>query len=98
MIWRVLYNSIAVPLLWLGFHLYALVSAKARRAFAGRRDLFAQIEAQLKNVPAGARKVWFHSSSMGEFEQAKPIIAALKEKHPDVAVVAPRARRPIGRL
>jgi 3-deoxy-D-manno-octulosonic-acid transferase len=87
MIWRIIYNSIAVPLLWAGFHLYALVSAKARRAFAGRAGLFDQLEAQMRNIPAGARRVWFHSSSMGEFEQAKPIIAELKVRHPEIAVI-----------
>ncbi|HLF20021.1 MAG TPA: glycosyltransferase N-terminal domain-containing protein, partial [Bacteroidota bacterium] len=33
------------------------------------------------------RRVWFHSSSMGEFEQAKPIIAALRRRHKDIDII-----------
>ncbi len=31
--------------------------------------------------------MWFHSSSMGEFEQAKPIIAALRERYADIDII-----------
>ena len=34
------------------------------------------------------QRLWFHSSSLGEFEQAKPIIAAIKRLHPDVNIIA----------
>ena len=33
-------------------------------------------------------RLWFHSSSLGEFEQAKPIIAAIKRSRPDVGIIA----------
>jgi len=32
--------------------------------------------------------LWVHASSMGEFEQAKPIIEALKQERPDLAIIA----------
>jgi 3-deoxy-D-manno-octulosonic-acid transferase len=35
----------------------------------------------------GARCAWVHVSSMGEFEQAKPLIEALKERVPDLCLV-----------
>lgn len=31
--------------------------------------------------------IWFHAASMGEFEQAKPIIEMIKEKHPDIYII-----------
>ncbi len=34
----------------------------------------------------GERPVWFHVASVGEFEQARPIVTALAEAHPDVGV------------
>ncbi len=34
------------------------------------------------------RRLWVHASSMGEFEQAKPIIEALKREDPGIAVIA----------
>ena len=30
--------------------------------------------------------VWFHAASLGEFEQGRPVIEALKKEHPDIKV------------
>jgi 3-deoxy-D-manno-octulosonic-acid transferase len=86
MIWRVLYNSLFIPLGWLAFQIFGLVNDKARRGIAGRRGLFERLEAKLAGWRAGAPRVWFHAASMGEFEQAKPIISMLKANRPDVLV------------
>jgi 3-deoxy-D-manno-octulosonic-acid transferase len=32
-------------------------------------------------------RIWFHSASMGEFEQAKPIIEKIKKMHPDIVII-----------
>jgi 3-deoxy-D-manno-octulosonic-acid transferase len=92
-IWRLLYNSLFVPAGWAGFQLYGLVNRKAGRGIAGRRDLFRKIEARIGGAGGGARpwdspgpRVWFHASSMGEFEQAKPIISMLRQRRPGVKV------------
>ncbi len=43
---------------------------------------------QIKLIPKDySTKVWFHASSMGEFEQAKPIIEILKRLRPDVKII-----------
>ena len=41
----------------------------------------------IRNNPSRQR-LWVHASSMGEFEQAKPIIEALRRRMPDLVVVA----------
>lgn len=33
------------------------------------------------------KRIWFHASSMGEFEQAKPIIENLKSEMPDLCII-----------
>jgi 3-deoxy-D-manno-octulosonic-acid transferase len=33
------------------------------------------------------KKTWFHAASVGEFEQAKPIIETLKSKFPDLQII-----------
>ncbi|HLF14098.1 MAG TPA: glycosyltransferase N-terminal domain-containing protein [Bacteroidota bacterium] len=86
MIWRLLYNSLFVPLGWLGFQLYGLVNDKARRGIAGRRGLLDRVGKRVAGWKNSAPRVWFHASSMGEFEQAKPIISMLKQQRPDVIV------------
>jgi len=84
--WQFLYSYIVVPLLWIIVHLAGFVNRKVRRAIAGRKDLFASLEKQVASVRAGHR-IWFHASSMGEFEQARPIIAELKRRHPSFHVI-----------
>jgi 3-deoxy-D-manno-octulosonic-acid transferase len=86
MIWRILYNSLFVPLGWLGFQVYGLLNKKARRGIGGRKDLLERVAAKTSGWKGSSPRVWFHASSMGEFEQAKPIISMLKEKRPGLLV------------
>ena len=56
--------------------LIAVFSKKIKLFVSGRKDTFSKI-ASLKNE----KSIWFHVASLGEFEQARPIIEALKKKH-----------------
>jgi len=85
-VWQIFYRWFVLPALWLVFWLYSLVNRKVRRGLVGRRTLFADLERQLPNLPDGKR-VWFHSSSLGEFEQAKPIIAELRRRIPGIGII-----------
>ncbi len=85
--WKTVYDVAVIPLLWAVIRVSGLFNRKIRRGIAGRHGLFEVLDQQARKLPPGKR-VWFHSSSMGEFEQAKPIIAALKQRHPEVRVVA----------
>lgn len=84
--WYFIYNYLTVPIFWILFHFGSLFSPKIRRAIRGRRNLLKQIKAQVKELRAPHR-VWFHSSSLGEFEQAKPIIAALRKRFRSLDVI-----------
>jgi 3-deoxy-D-manno-octulosonic-acid transferase len=86
-IWRLIYNSVLIPLGWLSFQLIALVDAKTRRGIRGRRDLFAKLEAAAALWKDKSPRIWIHASSLGEFEQAKPIISSLRAMHPELIVV-----------
>ena len=33
------------------------------------------------------RNIWIHCASLGEFEQGRPVIEALKKEHPDIKIV-----------
>ena len=85
--WKLFYNIAVVPVLWLMFHCMAMVNKKAARGLRGRRDLFERLGQKISALKPDCRRMWFHSSSMGEFEQAKPIIAELKKKYPDLQVI-----------
>ncbi|MCZ6678903.1 MAG: hypothetical protein O7E52_16850 [Candidatus Poribacteria bacterium] len=79
MIWKTLYNTIAIPALALGFHAAARFSPKIREALAGRRSVFASLKSQLESARQLRQTAWFHFTSVGEFEQAKPLIESIKD-------------------
>jgi 3-deoxy-D-manno-octulosonic-acid transferase len=85
-IWFILYNTTFIPIFWVILQIAALFNTKIRHGVEGRRDLFEKIEHDLPKLTSKQR-VWFHSSSMGEFEQAKPIIAALRKKYRDINII-----------
>jgi 3-deoxy-D-manno-octulosonic-acid transferase len=82
-----IYNLIVVPLLWVGFLLGSVVSRKIRRGLRGRRQLLGELKRRMEAVEKGGPRFWIHSSSMGEFEQAKPVIQRIKEKFSQSVVV-----------
>jgi 3-deoxy-D-manno-octulosonic-acid transferase len=41
----------------------------------------------LPKTKTNSKRLWFHASSMGEFEQAKPIIEMIKHKHPEIYII-----------
>jgi 3-deoxy-D-manno-octulosonic-acid transferase len=63
-------------------------------AFKGRTDpKVAERNSSIRNLLAqmpvktnGEVRIWFHASSMGEFEQAKPIIEKIKAQAPDIKI------------
>lgn len=58
---------------------------KTRALFRGQREtLDAEHKALLKSN-SGA--VWIHAASIGEFEQARPLIERLRREHPDIKIV-----------
>lgn len=87
MIWQLLYNVILVPLGWIGFQLLGLVNRKARTGIRGRLDLFERLERDIARLDKTSKRIWFHSSSLGEFEQAKPIIAEIKRRYPSTDII-----------
>ncbi|WP_111670781.1 3-deoxy-D-manno-octulosonic acid transferase [Algoriphagus litoralis] len=60
-------------------------SGKLRQFLSGRKSLFERLE-NFKSHNSGPL-VWFHVASLGEYEQARPVIAALKASRPKLTVV-----------
>ncbi|MDA1192473.1 MAG: hypothetical protein O3A46_12420, partial [Candidatus Poribacteria bacterium] len=84
--WRCIYNGIGVPAMWAAFRVGALFDEKTRDALHGRRGWVEDLSRQLgaaRSEPV--ETLWFHAPSVGEFEQAKPLMSAL---HPDYRIVA----------
>jgi 3-deoxy-D-manno-octulosonic-acid transferase len=81
---RTVYNAL-FPLAAALAHASAAFLPKMRAALAGRRGYRARWAALGRDL--NARPVWFHVASVGEFEQARPVISALERDRPDVPVV-----------
>jgi 3-deoxy-D-manno-octulosonic-acid transferase len=83
-LWRFFYNVVFIPLLFVSYHIYALFNNKARDGLNGRKGLFERIEKQIRFKSVDGREnlpvIWFHCASVGEFEQARPIISAVKDR------------------
>ncbi len=86
-LWYWLYNIVVIPALWTILQCFSLFHRKIRRGIVGRRRLFEQLQSDLQKLRA-TRRIWIHASSMGEFEQAKPIIAALRQEYVDLDIIA----------
>lgn len=75
-----LYNYIVFPLLFVAAYLLFPFNGKIRKGMKERRKLFENLIINLAGIDRSKKALWFHSSSMGEFEQAKPIIQKIKEE------------------
>jgi 3-deoxy-D-manno-octulosonic-acid transferase len=70
----------------LGIRLAANFSEKARLWIMGRKNVFRELEAAM--LKRGNRPlVWIHAASLGEFEQGRPLIEALKAAYPEVYIL-----------
>ncbi len=57
---------------------------KAKKWLSGRKDLFERIQ---KEVVPGDHLLWFHVSSLGEFEQARPVMEGVKKYFPTYRIL-----------
>ncbi len=67
----------------LGFRLAAFVHPKARLWIEGRKQLWRQLE----SYQPSPRTAWFHCASVGEFEQARPVLETFRKENPDWKIV-----------
>jgi 3-deoxy-D-manno-octulosonic-acid transferase len=73
-------------LYWAGAHVGALFHPKVRKLVRGHRGALRKLEQAMRR--RGQRKVaWFHCASLGEFEQGRPVIEALRRQRPDTFVL-----------
>ena len=79
LIWFLFYNYIFIPIFYIAIRIGALFSRKIREGLQGRKRIFENLILDSSNLDKYKKMIWFHSSSLGEFEQAKPIIEELKK-------------------
>lgn len=75
----------------IGIYLYALCiniaslfNKKARLLIKGHNHILDTIRSQ---VDPQSKYLWFHASSLGEFEQGRPLIERIHSKHPECRIL-----------
>ncbi len=85
MILYALIYRLAIGAYFTAIRIAALFNAKAKLFVEGRKGLLPKIK-----VALGAEKrsrIWMHCASLGEFEQGRPVLDALRAKYPHCAIV-----------
>ncbi|RMD98194.1 MAG: hypothetical protein D6814_08035, partial [Calditrichaeota bacterium] len=82
------YNYLILPFLYIGLRLAAFFNAKIRRGIAGRKHLFERLEKKLRPFTSRESTILIHAASMGEYEQARPVIRELRRRFPELCIVA----------
>jgi 3-deoxy-D-manno-octulosonic-acid transferase len=86
--WQIFYNILFIPLLYTALKFISLFKQKIRKGIRGRKRIFEELILSSISLNKSKKIIWFHSSSLGEFEQAKPIIEILKKKTDTIIVVS----------
>ena len=61
-----------------------LFSDKMKLFVSGRKNVFSKLEQELV---ANDKTIWFHAASLGEYEQAVPVIEVIKKQFPEKKIV-----------
>lgn len=87
---NILYN-VGIRAYFLGIKLAAACGhRKAKLMEEGRKDWAERLSAKVAEVKAQHSTphfIWFHAASLGEFEQGRPLIEALREKYPQYQIL-----------
>ncbi len=78
----IIYNT-GIFLYNLAIRLFSLFNNKARILLLGRKETMAAI----KKLDIQEKSIWIHCASLGEFEQGRPVIEAIKKKDPSKIIV-----------
>ncbi|WP_421920905.1 3-deoxy-D-manno-octulosonic acid transferase [Marinifilum sp.] len=80
----VLFYNLSIRMYVLLVRIAAFFNPKAKQWVDGRQNW----RTRLKEAVEGEKNiVWFHSASLGEFEQGRPVIESFKKQHPDCKIL-----------
>lgn len=79
-----IYNLLVIPPARLFIFFLKLFNKKLARR---EQDCEQSLDSIKELVNSGKKRIWFHAASMGEFEQAKPLIEFVKSRNPEIQIV-----------
>lgn len=81
----ILLYSIGLKIIVLLTHLAALFNPKAKEFIQGRKQIWVSLSTQLENNSAPV--LWVHCSSVGEYEQGRPVMEEFKNRYPNYKIL-----------
>jgi 3-deoxy-D-manno-octulosonic-acid transferase len=78
-----IYN-LGIRLYWLVIQIASIFNSKARFWINGRKNIFLRMQAEIDKSSSIA---WFHAASLGEFEQGRPLMEALRKEKPEMKIL-----------
>ncbi len=81
-----LYNA-AIHVYAAGVRLAAVKHCKAALMVQGHRETLARIAEARRNIAPEGFDVWIHAASLGEFEQARPLISMIRRQQPQKRIL-----------
>ncbi|MCK5741845.1 MAG: hypothetical protein KAH48_06495 [Chlorobi bacterium] len=82
------YNIAFIPLFSVAVSIMKLFNSKLRQREGDWEDIMESMTRfNERSEGNNAPRLWFHAASMGEFEQAKPVIENIKRNHPDYIII-----------
>lgn len=76
--------SIGIVLMALGIYIASLFNKKARQMISGHSEIYKTLR---QKADPDAKYLWFHAASLGEFEQGRPIIEAVRRDNPEYKIL-----------
>ena len=80
---RLIYD-LGIRIYYLLILVASLFNPKAKQWIRGRKGLFSRIA---REVDPSEPVIWFHCSSLGEFEQGRPVIELIRRERPDKKIL-----------
>lgn len=77
-----IFYNIAIKVYYLLVFLFSFFNKKAKLWVDGRRNWENKF-----NLNPATKKVWLHFASLGEFEQGKPLLQAIRKNHPETEII-----------
>lgn len=78
-----MYNAVITITAFL-LRLIAPFHKKLRLMMRGHRQTFSLLQ---EKIDHSGQYVWFHAASLGEFEQARPLMEAVRRDHPEYKIL-----------
>ncbi len=79
----IVYNTVFIPI---GLIIIKILKTVNKKLWLREADWKKSLE-NLDNIDYDNPRIWFHSASMGEFEQAKPVIEEIKKRNKSLQII-----------